>query len=178
MQSLASGLLKELPAQFIRPAHERPENTKAVEGVTVPVISLSLPHDLLVKQIAEAASEWGIFLITDHGISPTLIGRLKEVGQQFFTLPQKEKEVYANDPSTGSFEGYGTKMTKNLDEKVEWIDYYFHMMSPSSKVNYDMWPKNPPSYRFLKLMNADIYTHVLKVSTFRLIKLLLMIPGK
>ncbi|KAI9086925.1 hypothetical protein K1719_031155 [Acacia pycnantha] len=38
-------------------------------------------------------------------------------------------------------------MTKNLDDKVEWIDYYFHMMSPSSKVNYDMWPKNPPSYR-------------------------------
>ncbi|KAK4256449.1 hypothetical protein QN277_009310 [Acacia crassicarpa] len=147
VQCLASELLKELPAQFIRPAHERPENTKAVEGETVPVISLSLPHDLLVKQIAEAASEWGTLLITDHGISPTLIARLQEVGQQFFTLPQKEKEVYANDPSTGSFEGYGTRMAKNLDEKVEWIDYYFHMMSPSSKVNYDMWPKNPPSYR-------------------------------
>nr|AFA55179.1 flavonol synthase [Acacia confusa] len=147
VQCLASGLLNELPTQFIRPAHERPENTKAVEGVTVPVISLCLPHDLLVKQIAEAASEWGVLLITDHGISPTLIARLQEVGQQFFTLPQKEKEVYANDPSTSSFEGYGTRMTKNLDEKVGWIDYYFHMISPPSKVNYDMWPKNPPSYR-------------------------------
>ncbi|XP_054792836.1 flavonol synthase/flavanone 3-hydroxylase-like [Prosopis cineraria] len=147
VQCLASGLLKELPAQFIRPADERPENTKAVEGVTVPVISLSLPHDLLVKQIADAASEWGFFLVTDHGIPQTLIGRLQEVGQQFFALPQKEKESYANDPSTGSFEGYGTKMTKNLEEKVEWIDYYFHMMAPPSKVNYDMWPKNPASYR-------------------------------
>ncbi|XP_054792833.1 flavonol synthase/flavanone 3-hydroxylase-like [Prosopis cineraria] len=147
VQCLASGLLQDLPSQFIRPADERPQNTKALEGVTVPVISLSLPHDLLVKQIAEAASKWGFFLVTDHGIPPTLIRRLQEVGQKFFALPQKEKESYANDPSTGSFEGYGTKMTKNLEEKVEWIDYYFHMMAPPSKVNYDMWPKNPPSYR-------------------------------
>ena len=35
-----------------------------------------------------------------------------EVDQEFFALPQKEKETYANDPSTGKFEGYGTKMTK------------------------------------------------------------------
>ncbi|KAK7351134.1 hypothetical protein VNO77_10355 [Canavalia gladiata] len=147
IQTLALNQLKELPPQFIRPVNERPENTKAVEGVNVPIISLSQPHNQLVKQVTEAASKWGFFVITDHGISTTLIQRLQEVGQQFFALPQKEKEAYANDPSTGSFEGYGTKMTKNLEEKVEWVDYYFHLMTPPSKVNYDMWPKNPPSYR-------------------------------
>ncbi|KAI4337785.1 hypothetical protein L6164_016160 [Bauhinia variegata] len=147
VQTLAFGELKELPAQFVRPANERPENTNAVEGLTVPVISLSQPHDVVVKQMAKACSDWGFCLITDHGISPTLIQRLQEVGQEFFALPQQEKEAYANDPSTGSFEGYGTKMTKNLEEKIEWIDYYFHIMAPPSKANYDFWPKNPPSYR-------------------------------
>ncbi|KAI4307301.1 hypothetical protein L6164_030505 [Bauhinia variegata] len=147
VQSLAFQELKELPAQFIRPASERPGNTKAVEGVTAPVISLSQPNDVVVREIAEACSQWGFFLIIDHGISPTLIQRLQEVGQDFFALPQHEKEAYANDPSTGRFEGYGTKMTKNLEEKIEWIDYYFHIMSPPSKVNYEFWPKNPPSYR-------------------------------
>ncbi|XP_027339399.1 flavonol synthase/flavanone 3-hydroxylase-like [Abrus precatorius] len=147
IQTLALNKLKELPPQFIRPANEQPKNSKAMEGVTVPIISLSQPHHLLVKHVTEAASEWGFFLITDHGISTTLIQRLQEVGQEFFALPQKQKEEYANNPSTGSFEGYGTKMTKNLQEKVEWVDYYFHLMSPPSKVNYDMWPKNPPSYR-------------------------------
>jgi hypothetical protein len=39
-------------------------------------------------------------------------------------------------------------MTKNLEEKVEWLDYYFHLMSPPSKVDYEMWPKSPPSYRY------------------------------
>ncbi|TKY46507.1 Flavonol synthase/flavanone 3-hydroxylase [Spatholobus suberectus] len=147
IQTLALNHLKELPPQFIRPANERPENTKAIEGITVPLIPLTQPHHLLVKEMAEAASEWGFFLITDHGISQTLIQRLQEVGKEFFALPQEEKEAYANDPSSGKFEGYGTKMTKNLEEKVEWVDYFFHLMAPTSKVNYDMWPKHPSSYR-------------------------------
>ena len=63
VQALALGGLNKLPAQFIRPVHERPENTVAVHGVTVPVISLSQPHDVVVKEVAEACQEWGFFLI-------------------------------------------------------------------------------------------------------------------
>jgi flavonol synthase len=148
VQALAFGGLKELPEQFIRPAHERPENSKAVEGVSVPVISLSQPHDVVVKEVAMACQEWGFFLVTDHGLSPSLIQRLQEVGQEFFGLPQEEKEAYANDAATGKFQGYGTKMTKNKDEKVEWIDYFFHLMAPPPKVNYAVWPQNPPAYRY------------------------------
>ncbi|XP_029128332.1 flavonol synthase/flavanone 3-hydroxylase-like [Cajanus cajan] len=133
IQTLALDNLKEIPPQFIRPANERPENTKALEGVTVPLISLSQPHDLLVKEIAEAASKWGFFQVTDHGISHTLIQRLQEVGKEFFSLPRVEKEAYANDPSNGKFEGYGTKMTKNLEEKIEWVDYFFHIMLVSKR---------------------------------------------
>ena len=139
---------KHIPEKFIRPAHERPENTKPLEGVSVPVISLSKSHDILVKEIYNACSEWGFFLLKDHGISPGLIEKLWKVGIEFFNQPQEEKEKYANDPSNGKFEGYGTKMTKNLDEKVEWIDYFFHLMSPPSKVNHQIWPQNPSSYRF------------------------------
>lgn len=169
VQALAYGGLNELPVQFIRPAHERPENSKPIEGVKVPVISLSQPdYRLLVKEIYEACNQWGFFLITDHGISPSLIQRLQEVGQEFFKLPQEEKEQYANDPSRGKFEGYGTKMTKNLDEKVEWVDYFFHLMAPKANVNHDYWPKNPPSYREV---TEDYTKEILRV-TYQLLELL------
>lgn len=147
VQILSHGGLEELPPQFVRPAHEQPQNTKAIEGVTVPVISLSQPHDALVDEVFRASTEWGFFLITDHGMPSSLIQRLQEVSQEFFALPQKDKEAYANDPANGKFEGYGTKMTKSHDEKLEWIDYFFHVMSPPSRVNYEIWPRNPPSYR-------------------------------
>ncbi|KAL4196554.1 hypothetical protein AMTRI_Chr04g246710 [Amborella trichopoda] len=40
-----------------------------------------------------------------------------------------------------------TKLAKNPDQKLEWIDYFFHFMWPTSRVNYDKWPKSPPNYR-------------------------------
>ncbi|XP_050365628.1 flavonol synthase 1-like [Argentina anserina] len=147
VQALASGGLNELPEKFIRPFHEQPVNSNATEGVAVPVISLAKSHIDLVKEVAKAAEEWGFFLITDHGIPASLIEELQKVGKEFFMLSQEEKEVYANDPASGKFEGYGTKMTKNHDEKLEWIDYLFHFTAPPSKVNQDIWPKNLPSYR-------------------------------
>lgn len=148
VQALASVAVDTLPAKFIRVEHEQPLNSKAIEGVTVPVISLSLPRHLLVEEVRKACSEWGFFLATNHGISLSLIDRVREVGTEFFELPQAEKEKYANDPSAGDFEGYGTKMTKNHEEKVEWIDYYFHVMSPPCRVKEEKWPRSPPSYRY------------------------------
>ncbi|CAK9160395.1 unnamed protein product [Ilex paraguariensis] len=91
VQALSHGGLHELPAQFIRPAHERPENSKAIEGMTVPVISLLLPHDELVHELSKACSEWGVFLMTDYGISASLIPRLQTAGQEFFNLPPEER---------------------------------------------------------------------------------------
>ncbi|XP_020517641.1 flavonol synthase/flavanone 3-hydroxylase [Amborella trichopoda] len=95
----------------------------------------------------KASEEWGIFQLTDHGISPELFRRLKEAGEGFFSLPQEYKEQYANDFAGGVFEGYGTKLAKNPVQKLEWIDYFFHFMWPTSRVNYDKWPKSPPNYR-------------------------------
>ncbi|KAF8411804.1 hypothetical protein HHK36_004363 [Tetracentron sinense] len=120
VQALSLGGLNELPAQFVRPAHERPENSKAVEGISVPVISLSQPAEILVKEIYNACSQWGFFLITEHGISPSLICRLQDVGQEFFKLPQEEKEKYANDPSSGKFEEeYAEELLKVTDVLLE-----------------------------------------------------------
>ncbi|KAL4196557.1 hypothetical protein AMTRI_Chr04g246730 [Amborella trichopoda] len=143
VQGLALAGLDKLPPQFIRPLNERPENSKALTGLHVPTVSFS-PD---CKQAAKGSEEWGIFQLTDHGISPELFRRLKEAGEGFFSLPQEYKEQYANDFAGGVFEGYGTKLAKNPDQKLEWIDYFFHFMWPTSRVNYDKWPKSPLNYR-------------------------------
>ncbi|KAL9230542.1 hypothetical protein vseg_005880 [Gypsophila vaccaria] len=147
VQALVHEGLHELPPQFIRPLNEQPVNSKVVKGLNLPVISLSQPRDVVVNEISAAAKEWGFFAIKDHGVPTSLIRQVQDVGQEFFALPQKEKEKYANDTYKGKFEGYGTKLTRNPDDKLEWIDYFFHLMAPSSKINYDIWPQNPPMYR-------------------------------
>ncbi|WVY92426.1 hypothetical protein V8G54_031514 [Vigna mungo] len=81
-------------------------------------------NNVLVKEIAEAACEWGLFQITDHNISETLIKSLKEVGEEFFGLPEEEKEAFANDPSNDKFDGevtenYSTEMLRVTEKVLE-----------------------------------------------------------
>lgn len=59
----------------------------------------------------------GFFAITDHDILLELISRRQDSSRRFFKLTQEE-EAYANNPDSGSMEGYGTKMIKNHDKKL------------------------------------------------------------
>lgn len=161
VQDVAERGLKSIPPQFIRPEHERPaamatismnSNGSEQPAPQIPLIDLSnlgLPshlHQKTLEEIASACREWGIFQIVNHGISEELIQRLQGVGEEFFQLRPEEKEAYANNPTSGNLEGYGTKLAANMDGKLEWLDYYFHMLWPPTRRDFNTWPKHPPSY--------------------------------
>uniref|UniRef100_A0A0D6QU64 Fe2OG dioxygenase domain-containing protein n=1 Tax=Araucaria cunninghamii TaxID=56994 RepID=A0A0D6QU64_ARACU len=154
VQSIAGSGLETLPPQFVRPQHERPNTDIDGPPAQVPLIDLSnlrgdVPAHLRQQTLAElatAAQEWGLFQILNHGISEDLIQRLQAVGKEFFDLPQEEKETYANNAAAGILEGYGTKLAHQIDGKLEWIDYFFHMLWPVSRRNFNTWPKRPSSY--------------------------------
>ena len=151
MQAIASlSILDDtIPQEFIRSEYEQPGITTFIGPVPdIPVINLS-KRETLVQEIRSASEEWGIFQVVNHGIPEKVIKELQSVGKEFFELPLEEKEKYAVKP--GSFEGYGTKLQKEPEGKKAWVDYLFHNVWPPSKVNYDIWPHNPPSYRFIIL---------------------------
>lgn len=63
---------------------------------TIPIIDLSnLDEELVARAVVQASEEWGIFHVVNHGIPLDLIRRLKEVGTQFFELPETEKKAVA-----------------------------------------------------------------------------------
>ncbi|XP_031252625.1 flavonol synthase/flavanone 3-hydroxylase-like [Pistacia vera] len=150
IETVQSIVLKEkIPEEFIRSQHEQPGIT-TVQGTVleVPVIDLN-DHDQekVLNLIVDASQKWGMFQIVNHGIPFQVLSKLKEVGKEFFELPQEEKEVYAKPPESKGIEGYGTKLQKELQGKKTWNDHLFHKISPPSVINYRFWPKNPPSYR-------------------------------
>ncbi|CAN6583440.1 unnamed protein product [Malus baccata var. baccata] len=146
-----------IPAEFIRSENEQPGIT-TVHGkvLEVPTIDFSDPdEEKLIVQITEASSNWGMYQIVNHDIPSEVISKLQAVGKEFFELPQEEKEAIAKPPDSGSIEGYGTKLFKEISEggitKKGWVDNLFNKIWPPSVINYQFWPKNPPSYswRFL-----------------------------
>nr|ATL75654.1 flavonol synthase [Canarium album] len=138
-----------IPSEFIRPEQEQPALTTYHGSVPdIPIIDLNDPQEEhLVRSVAKASQEWGIFQVINHGIPSDLIAKLQAVGKEFFELPQEEKEAYAKPPDAQSVEGYGSKLQKDLQGKKGWADHLFHKIWPPSCINYKFWPKNPPSYR-------------------------------
>ncbi|KAF9660892.1 hypothetical protein SADUNF_Sadunf19G0010900 [Salix dunnii] len=142
-----------IPDEFIRPEKEQPAKT-AFHGQVpeVPAIDLSDPdQENVLRLIAEASREWGIFQVVNHGIPSDLIAKLQDVGRKFFELSQEEKELIARPPDSKSIEGYGSKLQNTPQAKKSWVDHLFHRIWPPPSINYKFWPTNPPSYRFLSL---------------------------
>lgn len=151
VQAIASFSLttNTIPAEFIRPEKEQPAlTTFRGPAPEIPTVDLSDPdQENLVRSIANASREWGIFQVVNHGIPTDVISNLQAAGKAFFQLTQEEKEAYAKPPCGQSIEGYGNKLQKDLDGKKAWVDHLFHRIWPPSLINYNFWPKNPPSYR-------------------------------
>ncbi|PHT38425.1 Flavonol synthase/flavanone 3-hydroxylase [Capsicum baccatum] len=154
VQSVASitNCMDTIPSEYIRSKNEQPAAT-TLHGVVlqVPVIDISdidANEEKIVKEIAKASKEWGIFQVINHGIPDEVIANLQKVGKEFFEeVPQEEKELIAKNPGSQSIEGYGTSLQKEVEGKKGWVDHLFHKIWPPSSINYRCWPKNPPSYR-------------------------------
>ncbi|XP_058097172.1 flavonol synthase/flavanone 3-hydroxylase-like [Magnolia sinica] len=138
-----------IPAEFVRSENERPGITTFQGPVPdVPTIDLRDPdREKIIREIADASQEWGIFQVVNHGIPDDIIRKLQDVGKEFFGLPQEEKEEYAIKPESDTLEGYGTKLQKDMEGKKAWVDFFFHNIWPLSRINHNVWPKNPPAYR-------------------------------
>ncbi|XWS65164.1 hypothetical protein CRYUN_Cryun05aG0068400 [Craigia yunnanensis] len=146
----SSSLMKDkIPTEFIRPEEEQPAITTFHGPVPeIPVIDLNdHDQDNVIRLIANASRDWGIFQVVNHGIPFDLIERLQQVGKEFFDLPQEEKEVYGKPAGAQTIEGYGSKLAKDLQGKKNWADHLFHRIWPPTCINYQFWPKNPTSYR-------------------------------
>lgn len=65
--------------------------------------------------------------------------------QEFFKLPQDEKNAYAKEPNR--MDGYGQFLHLFEDQKLDWLDTLFLQILPLSERKMRFWPKQPTSFR-------------------------------
>ncbi|MCL7041663.1 hypothetical protein MKW94_012470 [Papaver nudicaule] len=161
VESLSSSGIQFIPKEYIRPEEERKSindvlgdyEKKCDMGPQIPVIDLKdmdsedkIVREKCIEELKVASVEWGVMHLINHGISLDLLNRVKDAGKAFFDLPMQEKEVYANDPSSGKISGYGSKLANNASGQLEWEDYFFHLAFPEDKRDMSDWPKTPSDY--------------------------------
>nr|AHZ31754.1 anthocyanidin synthase [Viola x wittrockiana] len=159
VEILANSGIKSIPKEYVRPQEELTsigdifDEEKREDGPQIPTIDLKdissedqIVREKCIEGLVEAAKEWGVMHIVNHGIPDNLIDRVKEAGKGFFELPIEEKEIHANDQATGKIQGYGSKLANNASGQLEWEDYFFHLIFPEEKRDLSIWPTKPANY--------------------------------
>nr|BAB21477.1 anthocyanidin synthase [Torenia fournieri] len=162
VELLSNSGIKAIPKEYVRTEEElrsitdifsKEDGAKNIDSPDLPIIDLSKidssDEETRKKgheELKEAAIEWGVMHLINHGISDELINRVKKAGGEFFDLPVEEKEKYANDQSSGNVQGYGSKLANNAGGILEWEDYFFHCVYPEEKRDMAIWPKDPQDY--------------------------------
>jgi isopenicillin N synthase-like dioxygenase len=80
--------------------------------------------------MASACHEWGIFQITNHGVSQAVIDRCQASAASVFALPIQEK-IKVKRLGDGSFHGYGTGSSGMKSNYTDiWSEAFYVMGSP------------------------------------------------
>ena len=86
-----------------------------------------------------------VIQLANHGVSSSLLEKLKHEIEEFFMLPSEEKMKYKARP--GDVEGYGTIIRCN-DQTLDWGDRFYMTLNPIQKRKPYLFPELPSSLRF------------------------------
>ncbi|CAK9325289.1 unnamed protein product [Citrullus colocynthis] len=128
VQELAKQPITEIPPRYIRPdlLHRFPIASAASE---IPVIDMSNFHsDAELARLHSACKNWGFFQLVNHGVSDTLIEKMKMETQKLFDLPiEEKKKLWQRE---GDVEGFGQAFVVSEEQKLDWSDLFFIATSP------------------------------------------------
>ncbi|KAG2329509.1 hypothetical protein Bca52824_000689 [Brassica carinata] len=111
----------------------------------------------VVRKLDRACRDVGFFYVIGHGISESLMRKVKEMTHRFFELPYEEKLKMKITPAAG-YRGYqriGVNYTSGKQDFHEAIDCYREFKQgkygETGKVleGLNQWPENPQEYKGL-----------------------------
>ncbi|CAA6654767.1 unnamed protein product [Spirodela intermedia] len=139
VQFLAESGITSIPETYVKPPSERPSSDSVdyERDTGIPLVDLGglerspTERDATIRQIADACKDWGFFQVSNHGVDPYLVKRMRDAA----------KQAYANTPET--YEGYGSRLGVEKGAILDWGDYFFLIFKPDSLKNREKWPALP-----------------------------------
>ncbi|XP_027087083.1 oxoglutarate-dependent flavonoid 7-O-demethylase 1-like isoform X1 [Coffea arabica] len=166
VQELAKEKFASVPPRYIRPDPTKLDGASTEE---IPVIDMQrLLSDESVNPELEklhfACKEWGFFQVINHGVSSSLVDKLKLEMQKFFNLTIEEKKRFAQEP--GDVEGYGQAFVVSEEQKLNWGDMLFMVALPTHLRKPHLLPNLPLPFR----ETLDQYSRELKILAIKVLE--------
>lgn len=164
VQELARQGLTQLPERFIRaPSKKNPidddSHSSGVSPKALPVINVaklrakSSDPEGRAEELAKLAGgvrDWGLCLITEHGISSRVLHGVKDVVKSFFGLSFEEKKQTVGSYGKIDNMGYGRNFVKSEDQPLDWIDRLTMKAAPvGGDEGLNVWPQKPENFRYV-----------------------------
>ncbi|KAL8265892.1 hypothetical protein R6Q59_003236 [Mikania micrantha] len=148
VQELVKEPLSEVPSRYVRTDQE-PMVTSCLPS-ELPVIDMErlLSHgsaDYELERLHHACKDWGFFQLINHGLSCSLLEKVKAETQNFFNLPMVEKKKFWQQPE--DVEGFGQAFVVSEEQKLDWADMFFVVTLPRDIRKPHLFPNLPLSFR-------------------------------
>ncbi|XP_027086698.2 oxoglutarate-dependent flavonoid 7-O-demethylase 1-like [Coffea arabica] len=160
VQELAKKNPFSVPTRYIRPDKDQYSTISNSSAVEV--------SDLELQKLHSTCKEWGFFhncqQLINHGVSSSLVEKLKSEVQNFFNLPMVEKNKYGQEP--GDVEGYGQAFVKLEEQKLDWADVLYMITQPEDLRKPHLFPKLPLPLR----ETLDQYSRELKILAIKVLE--------
>ncbi|PON87342.1 Isopenicillin N synthase [Trema orientale] len=118
------------------------------EEVEFPTIDFSLltsgtpnQRSEVINELTKACETWGFFMVTNHGVSETLMDAVFDGSRRFFELSDEEKLEYKGNNLIDPIK-CGTSVNPMLDKVFYWRDFLKTYVHPEFH-----FPTKPPGYR-------------------------------
>ncbi|KAK7272613.1 hypothetical protein RJT34_29326 [Clitoria ternatea] len=152
VQELAKQNITTVPQRYIQPhQHEDTLIISEANGfLQIPVIDMQslLSIESGSSELAKlhlACKEWGFFQLVNHGVSSSLVEKVKMEIQDFFNLPMSEKKKFWQSPQ--HMEGFGQAFVVSEDQKLDWADLFYMTTLPKHSRMPHLFPQLPLPFR-------------------------------
>ncbi|KAK1557534.1 hypothetical protein Q3G72_026345 [Acer saccharum] len=167
VQELAKEPLTAVPPRYVRPDQDPPFISNTTSSPQVPVVDLIrlLSGDSMESELEKlhyACQKWGFFQLINHGVSTSLVEKVKVEIQEFFKLPIEEKKKYCQQ--AGDLEGYGQAFVVSEEQKLDWADMFHFITLPTHLRKPHLLPNLPlPLRDALEAYSTELRNLAMKI---------------
>ncbi|CAK9154714.1 unnamed protein product [Ilex paraguariensis] len=83
-------------------------------------------------------------ILINHGVSSSLVDKVKSETQEFFKLPLEERKSLGRKQET---QGFGQDFVVSEEQKLDWADRFYMITLPTSFRKPHLFPKLPLPFR-------------------------------
>lgn len=147
-------LIKEnkdvIPPRYIISDQEQLVTPDHLDLPEIPTISMKslLSEESMDSELAKldhACREWGFFQLVDHGVSKSLVEKMKTEAHEIFNLPMEEKKKFWRTPT--DVEGFGQSFVVSEEQKLDWGDRFYLRTLPTNLRKPHLLPCLPLPFR-------------------------------